>query len=126
MHNANISLIISASEEDAVLQSAIDTFANKTCIKFKVRTNEVDYISVKKLSGLYYYINFIMMLLIYKTFSLKTDASVQLDEWVEFKNCLWAMAVGLLALCNMNLCTPLALNTSKVAQIGTNTFSYLG
>ena len=53
--------MISASEEEAVLQSAIDTFANKTCIKFKVRTNEEDYISVKKLSGLYYYVNMIMI-----------------------------------------------------------------
>ena len=52
--------MISASEEEAVLQSAIDTFANKTCIKFKVRTNEVDYISVKKLSGLYTIISILL------------------------------------------------------------------
>ena len=82
MHNANISLIISASEEDAVLQSAIDTFANKTCIKFKVRTNEVDYISVKKLSGLYFIIHHFTINIIILIF-IKNNKQMFQFNWTE-------------------------------------------
>jgi len=43
-------------EEKAIFQAAVDGYAKKTCIKFKKRTCEKDYISVQKLNGCYSYI----------------------------------------------------------------------
>jgi len=48
-------IFTTADEEKAVFQAAVDGFANKTCIKFKKRTCQKDYVSVQKLGG---YINY--------------------------------------------------------------------
>jgi len=42
-----------AALEQSTLDLAIATYESKTCLKFKVRTNERDYVSVQKTGGGY-------------------------------------------------------------------------
>ena len=47
----HVVFFIKADEEKGIFQAALDGYANKTCIKFKKRTCQKDYISIQKLDG---------------------------------------------------------------------------